>query len=259
MKTIHLWLKRITKFGLILMMGVSMSADAGLFGRSKGWKEEVQLHDGRVLLIERSFNLGGYPTLDARERRLLDETITFTLPESDQKVVWKTDFDNTVPKPNSLGPLLLDIVGDVPYLATSPAGCIAYNKWGRPNPPYILFKYVNAAWQQIPLKEFPAELVQANLMNMPASDQLKPYYNVAAVKAKRADGNISDYAKTILREAFPQARINQMCMEEVRTGDGWMSLDWFSSQKTYEACLKVCEREEVSAQNCPCNKLFKGK
>lgn len=198
-------MKRLTRLGLLLMMGASMNA------YSKGWKEEVQLHDGRVLLIERSFNLGGYPSLDARERRPLDETITFTLPESNQKVVWKTDYNNRLPEPNSLGPLLLDIVGGVPYLATGPAGCIAYNKWGRPNPPYILFKYVNAAWQQILLKEFPAELVEANLMNMPASSQLKPYYNVAAVKAKLADGNISDYAKTILRELLSKERINEMC------------------------------------------------
>lgn len=215
-------LRVLKTIGLILTLGVSMSAGAGLFGHSKGWKEEVQLHDGRVLLIERSFNLGGYPTLDARERRLLDETITFTLPESSQKIVWKTDFDNAVPEPNSLSPLLLDIVGGVPFLATSPAGCIAYNKWGRPNPPYILFKYVNDAWQQIPLKEFPAELVQANLMNMPASSQLKPYYNVAAVKAKLADGNRSDYAKTILREALPKERINQMCMEMVLYKGSWV-------------------------------------
>jgi hypothetical protein len=203
--------KHFALCSLLLMLSASMSAWAGLFGHTNGWKEEVQLHDGRVLLIERSFNLGGHPTLDARERRPLDETITFTLPESGQKVVWKTDFDNTVPEPNSLGPLLLDIVGGDPYLATSPAGCIAYNKWGRPNPPYILFKYVNGSWQQIPLKEFPAELVQANLMNMPASSQLKPYYNVAAVKAKLADGNISAYAKTILREQLPKERINEMC------------------------------------------------
>lgn len=222
MRTHHGMLKQITKLGFLLMMGVSMNAGAGLFGHSKGWKEEVQLHDGRVLLIERSYNLGGYPTLDARERRLLDETITFTVPESNQKVVWKTDFDNAVPEPNSLGSLLLDIVGGVPYLATSPAGCIAYNKWGRPNPPYILFKYANAAWQQIPLKEFPTELVKANLMNMPASSQLKPYYNVAAVKAKLADGNISAYAKTILREALPQARINEMCMEMVLYKGSWI-------------------------------------
>jgi hypothetical protein len=226
--------KLITKLGLLLMMGVSMNADAGLFGHSKGWKEEVQLHDGRVLLIERSYNLGGYPTLDARERRLLDETITFTLPESNQKVVWKTDFNDTVSEPNSLGSLLLDIVGGVPYLATGPAGCIAYNKWGRPNPPYILFKYVNDTWQQIPLKEFPAELVQANLMNMPTSSQLKPYYTVAAVKAKLADGNISDYAKTILREAVKGGITS--CEELVHYKCGWGAPGEFNRKYFERTC-----------------------
>ena len=229
-------LKRIAKLGLLLMLGVSMSAGAALFGHTKGWKEEVQLHDGRVLLIERSFNLGGYPTLDARERRLLDETITFTLPESDQKVVWKTDFDNTVPEPNSLGPLLLDIVSGVPYLATSPAGCIAYNKWGRPNPPYILFKYVNDAWRQIPLKEFPAVLVQANLMNMPASSQLKPYYNVAAVKAKLADGNISAYAKTILREPVKSGDGITSCEVLVNYKCGWGAPGEFNKKYFERTC-----------------------
>jgi hypothetical protein len=194
-------LMRILKtIGLVVILGVSMSACAGLFGHSKGWKEEVQLYDGRVLVVERHFNLDGYPTLDSRERALLDETITFTLPESNKRISWNTEFRNDLPEPNSLGVLLLDVVNGVPYLASSPAGCIAYNKWGRPNPPYILFKYVNEAWQQIPLKEFPPELVEANLMGIPASSLLKPYYTVEASRAQRNDGNVNAYAKTILRE-----------------------------------------------------------
>jgi len=220
MRTHQLWLKQIMDLGLLLTMGASMSADAGLFGHTKGWKEEVQLHDGRVLVVERFYNLGDYPTIDARERALLDETITFTLPESNKKIFWKTEFRQDLTEPNSLGALLLDVVGGVPYLATSPAGCIAYNKWGRPNPPYILFKYVNAAWQQIPLKEFPPELVEANLMNMPASSLLKPYYSVAASKAQRQDGNISAYAKTILREAYPYAPGG--CEELIRYKGYWI-------------------------------------
>lgn len=56
MRTIQLWLKQITKLGLILMMGASMGTDAGwfgLFGGSEKWKEEVQLSDGRVIVVER--------------------------------------------------------------------------------------------------------------------------------------------------------------------------------------------------------------
>jgi hypothetical protein len=249
--------ERLAKLGLLLMLGVSMTACAGLFGHSTGWKEEVQLHNGRVLLVERSYNLGGFPTLDARERRLLDESITFTLPETSQKVVWKTDFDNTVPEPNSLGALLLDIVDGVPYLATSPAGCIAYNKWGRPNPPYVLFKYVNDAWHQIPMKEFPSELVDANLMSMPASSLRKSYYNVEAAKAQRQDGNIAIEAKTIFHEPIRSA--GQGCGEMIRVNDGWEGTGFFSGQSSKEACLNYCKRKEVSAQNCPCDRFFKGK
>jgi hypothetical protein len=250
------WLLKELKFiSLLCIMGMSLSACS----KTINWKEEVLLHDSKVLLIERFYNLGGYPTLDASERALLDETITFTLPESKQKIVWQTEFRQDLSEPNSLGSLLLDIVDGVPYLVTSPAGCIAYNKWGRPNPPYVLFKYVNATWQQIPLQELPTELVQANLMNMPASGQLKPYYNVEAIKAKLANGNISAYAKTILREPIKDGG-DSGCPEMIRTGDGgWDGIGWFSEQPSKEACLKYCEKKKVAAQNCPCNKLLKGK
>ncbi|MHB1116707.1 hypothetical protein [Sideroxydans sp.] len=207
MSTHQIILQRLTKLGLLLMMGVSMSGCSN----TMEWKEEVKLNDGRVMVVERHFNLGGYPTLDARERTPLDETIAFILPDSNIKIIWKTEFNDHVPELNSLSPLLLDVVGGIPYLATSPAGCIAYNKWGRPNPPYVLYKYVNDEWHRIPLKEFPTVLVHSNLIGKPASSLLKPYYTVEAAKAEREDGNISDYAKTILREALSKERINEMC------------------------------------------------
>jgi hypothetical protein len=192
-----------------VMMVISMSAYAGLFGHTKAWKEEVLLHDGRIMVVERAFKLGGYPALEAQERSPLDQTISFTLPGKNKKISWVTEYRDDKPEPNSLGALLLDVMDGVPYLATSPAGCIAYNKWGRPNPPYVLFKYVNDKWQQIPLKDFPRELAEANLMGIPASKLLKPYYNVEASKAERNSGNVSAYAKTILREPLKIERCPQ--------------------------------------------------
>lgn len=55
-------MRRITKLGLLLMMGVSMSAC------SKDWKEEVLLHDGKKIIVERVQNLGSRPTWESRER-----------------------------------------------------------------------------------------------------------------------------------------------------------------------------------------------
>lgn len=184
-------------------------AERALKPRHANWKEEVLLHDGRIIVVERSFKLGGYPALEAQERSPLDQTITFTLPGKNKKISWATEYRDDKPEPNSLGALLLDVVDGVPYLATSPAGCVAYNKWGRPNPPYVLFKYVNDKWQQIPLKEFPRELAEANLMGMPASKLLKPYYNVEASRAERNSGNVNAYAKTILREPLKRERCPQ--------------------------------------------------
>jgi len=236
MSTNNGMMKQIAKLGLLLMMGVSMSAEAGLFSHTIKWKEEVKLNDDRVMVVERHFNLGGYPTLDASERAPLDETITFTLPDSNKKISWKTEFNDHVPELNSLSPLLLDVIGGIPYLATTPAGCIAYNKWGRPNPPYVLYKYVNDEWKRIPLKEFPAVLVHANLIGLPASSLLKPYYTVEAAKAEREDGNVSDYAKTILREAVKSVDGITSCEVLVHYKCGWGAPGEFNRKYFERTC-----------------------
>lgn len=104
---------QITKLGLLLLMGVSMSA----YSSTMSWKEEVLLHDGSKIIAERFYNLGGRPTIDSRERKSLDETVTFTLPGSNKVIIWKTDFRDSLPEPNSLNLLLIDVVKGMPYMA----------------------------------------------------------------------------------------------------------------------------------------------
>ena len=245
--------------GLILTLGVSMSAAAGLFGHTMSWKEEVLLHDGSKIIAERSYNLGGYPTIDSRERKSLDETVTFTIPGSNKKIIWKTDFKDSAPEPNSLNLLVLDVVKGVPYIAAYPAGTIAHNKWGSPNPPYVFFKYDGKLWQRISLEEFPAELVKTNvIVGRPPAELLKSFYTADDVEKQNYDIHTVEY-KSIIRtplEHWKPRASDRM----IRTGDGgWLGIGWFSDQPSLEACLKKCAREKVSPQDCPCNTLFKGK
>jgi hypothetical protein len=183
----------------LIILGAGMSACA--MGGKTNWKEEVLLHDGSKIIAERHYNLGGYPGLDAHERVPLDETVTFKLPNN-KNIVWKNDFRDSVPEPNSLNHFRFDIVNGVPYLATYPAGCIAYNKWGRPNPPQILFKYENDQWKRITLADLPSVLVGATanvIVGRPATSLLKSFYTVEEVNAKNAPISTPEY-KTILRE-----------------------------------------------------------
>ncbi len=190
---------------------VSMSADAGTWGfggKTMSWKEEVLLHDGQIIVVERFYNLGSYPTLDSRERAALDQTVTFSLPGTKKAIVWTTDFRDAEPVPNSLNLLLLDVVKGVPYIATYPAGCIAYNKWKRPNPPYILFKYEGGEWKRISLAEFPAELTKNNvIVGRPPSNLLKPTYKVPDVQDR--NHYLQPEHKTILRAPLAQERCPQ--------------------------------------------------
>lgn len=215
MKTIQLWLKQMMQLGLLFMMGVSMSA----YSATMSWKEEVLLHDGGILVVERFYNLGGRPTLDSRERAALDETVTFSLPATGKQITWKTDFRDSVPEQNSLNLLLLDVVKGVPYIATYPAGCIAYNKWKRPNPPYVLFKYEGDEWKQITLAEFPAELTKTNIIvGRPPSDLLKSFYKVEQVQDRNY--YLQPEYKTILRE--PVKGVGSSCPEMVFYKGAWV-------------------------------------
>ncbi|MBI4937117.1 MAG: hypothetical protein HY846_02650 [Nitrosomonadales bacterium] len=227
----HWLLRRITKLGLLLMMGASMSACSS----TMEWKEEVKLHDGQIIVAERHYNLAGYAYLDSSERTPLDETVTFTLPGRGNKIIWKNDFRDSVPEPNSLNHFRFDIVNGIPYLATYPAGCISYNKWGRPNPPQILFKYENEQWKRITLAELPQELIGATanvIVGRPASSLLKPFYTVADIDAKNAPISTPEY-RTILREA-------------VKSADSVVSCPDFNSQqyKSFKAPLPMQPHEK---------------
>lgn len=248
-------LKRHLPVVLIALISLSGCA-GGMAAHTMDWQEEVLLHDGRIALAERHYNLGGYSTLASTERSAANQTVIFTLPGSSQRLTWQTDFRDTVPEPNSLNLLLFDVVNGVPYIATYPAGCIAYNKWQRPNPPYVLFKHERGEWKRISMTEFPAELSKTNVsVGRPAPELLKPYYTVEGVNAR--NHYLEPKYKAILRETM--ANIGQQCRIEYSNGKGtWLSIDWFRDEKDLAACMRVCEIEGFNDATCPCGQFFKG-
>ncbi len=252
--TPHTLLKRITKLGLLLMIGVSMSAC------SKSWKEEVQLHDGSKIIVERNVDRGGRHEI-GQQSPIKEQSLTFTLPETNESITWKSEFSKDVGLAD-FQPLLLDIFRGAVYVVTNPVGCLAYNKWGRPNPPYVVFRYEGKEWKRITIQELPAEIKTPNIIfgspDNHADELGKSLISATDVQKVNSSLTQPEY-KTILREKIENAG-GERCDEMVFDGkSGWRGIGLFTGQPSKEACLKYCEHQKIAVQYCPCNELFKGK
>lgn len=201
----HGLLKAFKTIGLLLTLGVSMSACA-LGGVS--WKEEVLLLDGNKIIVKRSQSYGGRHEV-GQSPPVKEHTITFSLPNFDKKISWTSEYGEDIGRTN-FNLLALHILNGTPYLVVEPNLCLSYNKWGRPNPPYVFFKYDGKIWQRIQISEFPAEFKTINLIvnNGREEDIEKAARKLGYVSSEGVQQIISlrqpEY-KTILREAYRYA------------------------------------------------------
>lgn len=256
----HWLLKAAGTIGLILTLGISMNAEAGLFGiGGTTWKEEVLLHDGRKIIVQRTLERGGRHEIGQRSGAT-NETLAFAIPGTGQTITWNDPYSEDIGSSN-FNPLMLEIANGSAYLVASPMGCLSYNKWGRPNPPYVVFKYQGTAWSRIPLTELPAELTAPNLViSSPDNAAEKASGGVVSVETiKQLNGRArrSEH-KTIVREAVQDA--GGRCIKTNFYGKaGWLSPDWFADQPSLETCLKFCDSKKINAETCPCSGMFLGK
>lgn len=216
-----------TLFGSIVMLGVSMNADAGLFGvGGVSWKEEAQLHDGSKIVVERNVQRGGRHEI-GQQPPIKEESFAFILPTTNKHVTWKSEYSEDIGFADFM-PLLVDIFQGVPYLVSSPVGCLSYNKWGRPNPPYIVFKYDGKAWQRIPLQELPTEIKAPNLIFSSPDNEVEKIGEslVTAEMIQQINSSLKQSEfKTILREPLPVGSLgsNVNCLEMIHYKCGWIS------------------------------------
>lgn len=146
---------------LTLVAGLNGCAMLPGGGGSMTWREEVKLHDGRTILVERtqSFDGGGLREI-GQGAPLGLEVLEFETAQG-KAVHWKSDYGRGYQ--DNLAPLVLDVVDSVAYLITYPTRCHAYNKWKRPNPPYVFFRYEGNTWQRIAIDEVPRVMERTNL------------------------------------------------------------------------------------------------
>lgn len=164
------------------------------------WKEEVLLHDGSKIIVERTVERGGRHEV-GQKPPYKEQRLRFTMPRTTQTVTWEDHYSDDLGQANFL-PMALDVVEGTPYLVVYPMGCLSYNKWGRPNPPYVVFHYHDKKWTRIPLQELPADITTPNIIfSMPDIDVER--LGTRFVSAEAITNIIATYPqpefKTILR------------------------------------------------------------
>jgi hypothetical protein len=240
----------------IVMIVTSMNACGflGIFGEAS-WKEEVLLHDGSKIIVKRWHKRKGGHEI-GQTAPIGEQTIQFTLPGTKKVIKWKDEYSKEIGRSN-FELLALHILNFTPYIITKPRLCLSYNKWGRPNPPYVIFKFDGKEWKRIELTELPVEFKNINLIiNTKYNEQKLVSQGIASAEmVKKMNSSLTQpELKTIVRTQMEGVG----CEKMVRVQDGWYGIDWFTSQPSHEACLKFCKQKNVKNEDCPCDYLFKG-
>lgn len=205
-----------------LLWSVNANAD----GNTTKWKEEVLLHDGNIILVDRWTKVDPSGMREVGQPAPRTEMGTrFMIPGTNQTVTWMSDFGRQIQ--DNLELILLGFVGKTPYIVAGTGFCHAYNKWGRPNPPYVFFKYEGNLWQRISVAELPVEFVKANVLvsgynehQLRGGEHGAPFISVETIK--RLNGYLSPYLRTIAREPI-KTPLTQSCGELIYYKGAWIS------------------------------------
>jgi hypothetical protein len=140
-----------------------MNANASLFGLGgDSWKEEVLLHDGQKIIVQRSQSYGGRHEI-GQSSPVKEHSIDFTLPGTNKRITWTSEYGEDLGRTN-FNLLAVHVFNSTPYLVVEPNLLLSYNKWGRPNPPYVFFKHDGNAWQRIALEALPLDIKTFNVV-----------------------------------------------------------------------------------------------
>ncbi len=223
------------------------------------WQEEVILQDGNRLIVGRTVERGGRREV-GQSPPIKEQNLSFVHPQTGERIVWEDKPTPDIGGANFL-PMLLNIDKGVPYLVAYPMGCLAYNKWGRPNPPYVVFKRGQAAWQTVGLDELPLSLATPNLI-FSSPDETAQKMGSSVVSAQAIRGlvevaRVPEY-RTILRARIQDPAPN--CGEMFGNGKGlWQGAAFFTDYPDLPSCQGYCKREKYDDSTCPCKKLLERK
>ena len=125
------------------------------------WTEDVRLPDGRVVTLTRYQEFKGWRNL-GETPSVSDYWFEFKNPATGQVVKWKSDRDLTT--------LALIMNEKVPELLVMP-NFGGFDRKGCPNPPYLLYRYEELRWIQVPVDQISIKRLRVNMTFDPDAER----------------------------------------------------------------------------------------
>lgn len=182
-------------------------------GKTIDWKQEVKLHDGRVIVVDRQSK---QESMSIPTKGILEpwQQIAFTHPVSGERIVWDL--------PKGLGLWMLDIEGGTIWTVLKPQSVADYNNWGCPSPPWIVFRRQAGIWQQVTMGDMPSVFVAPNTLAAAASDNPRSENKLVSVEQFGAYlARLDPEYRTISREKVNP--IAKGCFDDVLVKQGRQS------------------------------------
>ena len=127
-------LKSMRRFWWVVALALGLPVTGCASGPT--WKEEVVMFDGSKAVVERQQVLG-----NPLDRELSDITLGAPVKGNILRVPLSAGKWTSRWEAMGLNPQAVGLIAGIWYISATPKLCDDYDKWGRPIPPYVFFKY----------------------------------------------------------------------------------------------------------------------
>lgn len=211
---------------LISLITALLTAGCGGLDTAE-WSEEVQLHDGKAIVVKMKATRGSSGFPDSRRGGYRGYEIQFASPAT-------TWVENNIA---GMVPIAVDVQNGTPFVVVLIGHCNICKTLGNPDPSLMVWKWTGGQWQRANYDELPKGL-RLNIMGDPW-DALHHDDPTSAGKRRDLSGNYSLQKKTddICRFDSCKDNFNRLLSEYVEAKQG--------QYNPGKVCIETCKTENT--------------
>lgn len=191
--------KTFKNIGILILL-ITLSGCFGLLNEGyREWQEEVQLNDGRIIVVTQKKKCSSGYTGKEQVACIARETwLTMNLPDfSDQPITWH----------EHLIAWVINVDQGNLYIVGFPPTGREYELYEKPDPPFVAYRWENHAWVKIPFEQVPESIYDVNMLFEGIPPPGIKYLSLEKKASKEVNGKPT--YRPWVRRIDPQRKLNR--------------------------------------------------